>query len=77
VRIVHLSKIDGVNECTKLDKRNGRNWGAVSVSAAGNKKNQDLARCLGAASNKKQKIATVTVVVVATAADDDDDAARL
>jgi hypothetical protein len=34
--------------------------------------NHDLARCLGAASNKKQKIATVTVVVVATAADDDD-----
>jgi hypothetical protein len=42
-------------------------------SAAGNKKNQDLARCLGAASEKKQKIATdLTVVVVATAADDDD-----
>jgi hypothetical protein len=44
---------------------------SISVSAAGNKKNQDLARCLGAARNKKQKIATVTVVV-ATAADDDD-----
>jgi hypothetical protein len=66
-----------VNECTKPDKRNSRNWGAVSVSAAGsNKKNQDLARCLGAASEKKQKIATLTVVVVATATDDDD-AARL
>jgi hypothetical protein len=47
---------------------------SFSVSAAGNKKNPDLARCLGAARNKKQKIATVTVV--ATAADDDD-AARL
>jgi hypothetical protein len=48
---------------------------SFSVSTAGNKKNPDLARCLGAARNKKQKIATVTVVV-ATAADDDD-AARL
>ncbi len=64
-----------MNECTKPDKRNSRNWGAVSVSAAGNKKNQDLARCLGAASEKKQKIATLTVVVAIAA--DDDDAARL
>jgi hypothetical protein len=36
--------------------------------------NHDLARCLGAASNKTQKIATVTVVVASAA--DDDDAAR-
>ncbi len=62
-----------MNECTKLDKRNSRNWGAVFLfQLLVIRRIKDLARCLGAARNKKQKIATVTVVVVATAADDDD-----